>query len=215
MKHWQIVVDGGFNQTDGFMIRDFNLGAERFIIDTNGDVGIGDLDPVSKLHVDGTVRATAFTGNTSLTLQTNGTTRIFVKQDNGHIGLGIVNPMHPLELASGAHCDAGGMWMDASSRTLKDNITPLSLREAQLAFQQLVPVKFNYIRDPQEDHVGFIAEDVPELVATNERKSLSSMEMVAVLVKVVQDQQSLIEQQQKEMEKMNSRLLHLEQQLKR
>jgi hypothetical protein len=35
--------------------------------------------------------------------------------------------------------------------------------------------------------VGFIAEDVPELVATKDRKGLSPMDIVAVLTKVVQD----------------------------
>ena len=40
---------------------------------------------------------------------------------------------------------------------------------------------------------GFIAEDVPDLVATGDRKGLSSMEMTAVLVKVVQKQQKMID----------------------
>ncbi len=40
--------------------------------------------------------------------------------------------------------------------------------------------------------MGFIAEDVPELVATNDRKGLSSMDIVAVLTKVLQEQQKTI-----------------------
>jgi len=39
--------------------------------------------------------------------------------------------------------------------------------------------------------VGFIAEDVPDLVATEDRKG---MDVVAVLTKVVQDQQKTIEE---------------------
>lgn len=38
--------------------------------------------------------------------------------------------------------------------------------------------------------MGFIAEDVPDLVATPNRKSLSPMDIVAVLTKVVQEQQN-------------------------
>ena len=35
---------------------------------------------------------------------------------------------------------------------------------------------------------GFIAEEVPELISTKDRKGLSSMDIVAVLTKVVQEQ---------------------------
>ena len=56
----------------------------------------------------------------------------------------------------------------------------------------LNPVTFNYKVDLQERHVGFIAEDVPELVATNDRKGISPMDVVAVLTKVVQEQRETI-----------------------
>jgi hypothetical protein len=46
-------------------------------------------------------------------------------------------------------------------------------------------------------HVGFIAEDVPELVATSDWKGLESMDIVAVLTKVVQEQQKAMQEQQK------------------
>ena len=40
--------------------------------------------------------------------------------------------------------------------------------------------------------MGFIAEDAPELVASKDRKGMSSMNVVAVLTKVVQEQQRTI-----------------------
>lgn len=40
--------------------------------------------------------------------------------------------------------------------------------------------------------MGFIAEDVPALVATRERKGLSAMDIVAVLTKVVQERQKTL-----------------------
>jgi hypothetical protein len=49
-------------------------------------------------------------------------------------------------------------------------------------------VRYNYKANPREKHVGFIAEDVPDLVAREDRKSLSPMDIVAVLTKVVQEQ---------------------------
>ena len=57
----------------------------------------------------------------------------------------------------------------------------------------MTPVKFVYKANPSEHHVGFIAEDVPALVATSDRKSLSPMDVVAVLTKVVQEQQKTID----------------------
>jgi hypothetical protein len=50
---------------------------------------------------------------------------------------------------------------------------------------------------PEENHVGFIAEDVPGLLATTDRKGLRSMDIVTVLTKVVQEQQGIIQKQQK------------------
>jgi hypothetical protein len=44
--------------------------------------------------------------------------------------------------------------------------------------------------------VGFIAEDVPELVSTKDRKHMTPMDVVAVLTKVVQDQQKSLREQQ-------------------
>jgi len=53
-------------------------------------------------------------------------------------------------------------------------------------------VKFSYKADLEEKHVGFIAEDAPELVATKDRKGMSPMDVVAVLTKVVQEQRQTI-----------------------
>ena len=54
-------------------------------------------------------------------------------------------------------------------------------------------MQFRYKNDAAETYVGFIAEDVPELVAMENRQSLSAMDIVAVLTKVVQNQQRRIE----------------------
>jgi hypothetical protein len=64
-------------------------------------------------------------------------------------------------------------------------------------------VKYNYKADREERHVGFIAEDVPSLVASKDRKGLSPMDVVAVLTRVVQEQQKTISD-------LNSRIAELE-----
>lgn len=128
---------------------------------------------------------------------------------NGNIGFGITNPTSPLVLANGAKCSAGGVWTNASSRELKREIESLELDTALEALTSLKPVTYKYKSEDDELQAGFIAEDVPELVATKSRKELSPMDFVAVLTKVVQDQQSRIEVQE---EKLNRQAEMLEQQ---
>jgi hypothetical protein len=65
------------------------------------------------------------------------------------------------------------------------------LDDALAALDDLRPVTFKYI-DDDEVRAGFVAEEVPNLVATGDRKSLSAMDFVAVLTRVVQFQQRQI-----------------------
>ena len=104
-----------------------------------------------------------------------------------------------LQLANGAGCTAGGHWYDSgfSSRELKENIEELGVAESQAALEQLVPVKYSYKVEKGERHVGFIAEDVPELVAMKDRKAVGAMDVVGVLTKVVQEQDKKSKEQQK------------------
>jgi Chaperone of endosialidase len=86
-----------------------------------------------------------------------------------------------------------GALTQGSSRTLKENISELSGKEALETLVNLSPVKFKYIADKgRVNHIGFIAEDVPDLVATIDRKGLSAMDIVGVLTKAVQEQQKTI-----------------------
>ena len=119
-------------------------------------------------------------------------TRALTIKNSGNVGIGTTSPNHPLAMGSGAHVTAGGVWTDASSRQYKENISNLTPEEAISALEKLNPVKFNYKVQKDEEYVGFIAEDVPDLVATSDRKSLSPMDIVAVLTKVVQQQQKQI-----------------------
>ncbi len=129
-----------------------------------------------------------------LILGTAATNRVFIASD-GLIGLGNkTNPAHPLHHANGAYLSAGGAWTDASSRELKEKIEALAAPDAREVLGGLTPVRYQYKTEPGEMHLGFIAEEVPEAVATADRKGLSPMDIVAVLTKVVQEQQRTIEQ---------------------
>ncbi|MCG8421913.1 MAG: tail fiber domain-containing protein [Proteobacteria bacterium] len=80
-----------------------------------------------------------------------------------------------------------------SSRAFKENIRDLPAHEAMSALEALEPVQFNYREDPDKhSHLGFIAEDVPELLASPERSHLDAMDIVALLARVVKEQQKTI-----------------------
>jgi Chaperone of endosialidase len=110
-----------------------------------------------------------------------------------------------LEMANGAVCTSAGVWTNASSRELKENIKSLNADDAMKTLKALAPVTYNYKRQKEEQYVGFIAEDVPDLVAVNGRKGLASMDVVAVLTKVVQKQQETIELLKKKIESIEKK----------
>jgi hypothetical protein len=128
---------------------------------------------------------------------------------NGYLGVGVNAPTRPIDVAGGAYCD-GNTWIDASSRSLKRDIAALDEREARDALAGLAPVKFRYRNDGADQHVGFIAEDVPALVATADRKGMSPMDVVAVLTRVVQAQEQAIASQKATIGELKARLDRLE-----
>lgn len=186
---------------------------DSIFVKSNGDVGIGTGSPAYDLEIEDSesggkaeiaaqrvggattvVRGTDSQGtfgtvtNHRLRIIANDTWRMELATDNS------------LTMASGAECTSGGDWISASSREYKENIGELDGTKAMEAFKELKPVTYNYKVEPHEKSLGFIAEDVPELVARKGRKNLSAMNIVALLTKVVQQQQKVMDKQQKMME---------------
>ena len=145
-------------------------------------------------------------GVTPITIVTGGLNNFALVVKNGNIGMGVANPTSKIQVANGASLSTGGVWTNASSRELKQDIQDLSADEATRAMQTLKPVTYAYKSAPTDPQVGFIAEDVPALVATEDRKGLSSMDIVAVLTKVVQEQQKTMEQQQEQLRQQAEQL---------
>ena len=117
-----------------------------------------------------------------------------------------------LELANGAS-NTGGQWLDASSRAYKENIKELDTQTAMEAFSQLKPVTYNYKNNRGEPVVGFIAEDVPDVVAVKDRNALSALEMVALLTKVVQakdEEMTVMKEEISKLKSMQERVNHME-----
>lgn len=198
--------DVGGNEAN-FFIRDSNNAKIPFkinpgapnntlVLAADGRVGLGKNLPTAALDVVGDG---VFSGNVSGAAGTF--TGITFNEDGSIVS------------ATGATLSIGGSWIDASSAELKQDISDLSEAEALRALQAMRPVHFAYKTDPQERKLGFIAEEVPDLVATNDRKGLSPMDIVGVLTRVAQAQEARIKRQDSELDHLISRIEDLEKQL--
>jgi hypothetical protein len=132
---------------------------------------------------------------------TNGTRRMRITGD-GVIGIDTIDipAGNVIYHSNGARLSSGGAWLNGSSRAFKQDINSLSAESALDALTTLKPVTFTYKTEPGEQYVGFISEEVPDLVASGDRKGISPMDVVAVLTKVVQEQQRRIDDLTKQLE---------------
>ena len=180
------------------------------------------------VQLSGDTQFGALTSGKGLVLLAGGTSKMLINA-SGQVSFGnpppVVPPTDAMATGTGAHLTLAGVWTDSSSRAVKQDIEPITSEQARETVRALQPMTYRYKVQPEEPYAGFIAEDVPELVATSDRKSLAPMDFVAVLTKVVQDQdtqldqqrqelgkqQELIAQQQKLLEALNRRLAALEQ----
>jgi hypothetical protein len=157
----------------------------------------------------------ALTPGKGLNLLAGGTTKLLMNS-SGQISFGSTPPAIATDALlhqTGAKLTSGGVWTDASSRTFKQDIEPITSAQARETVLALQPVGYRYKNELDERYVGFIAEDVPELVATHDRKGLAPMDIVGVLTKVVQDQDRQLQDQRMQLTKERQRNDKLERQV--
>jgi len=180
---------------------------------SDGNVGIGTWAPTSALAIYRTGADAAVTlqrtDGVVATLNASGSS-FFVGATSNHsvgflannVNLLSLNPDGSLTSSSGASLTSGGVWTNASSRSLKEDIKPLSTEEALQTLNGLEPVLFRYKAEKNRQYAGFIAEDVPEMLASSDRRGLSPMDIAAVLVTVVQEQQQTINALRSDLEQL-------------
>ena len=151
----------------------------------NGRVGIGRTNPQVKLHVRG--------NRIRLTKTSNSRHFVDLRADGSALDL----ESRGADLFINNHGKTKTRirnFVSISSRAYKVDIAPLSTTEATQLLQDLSPVKYHHKDDEMnEDYIGFIAEEVPRVFATSDRKAYKPTDVIAVLTKVVQEQQAMIQ----------------------
>lgn len=164
-------------------------GTSATLTTKSGRTGIGTTSPATKLHVIGD----------AIRLQKSGSSH--------HLNMS----MHGS--AIDFYCSGADLYVNNTSqgrktrirnlvnicsRDYKTDIGPLETTDAGDLLDALKPVQFRDCGDEQEQRLGFVAEETPDDVATNDGKAVDQMAITAILTRVVQQQRDLISDLQRE-----------------
>ncbi|NNE25878.1 MAG: hypothetical protein HKN09_03460 [Saprospiraceae bacterium] len=196
--------------------------ANAVTVRKNGNVGIGTSVPLDRLHVNGRVRL-----QTVEYFEDGGTSEISVRGDLRPSS----DNLYDIGTSALRYDDiyATNGTIQTSDIRYKKNVTALDYGLSHVL--QLRPVKYQWKDEASDAYkLGLIAQElleiVPEVVKTHdyevseldESKTLVELErlgvyysdLIPVLVKAIQEQQDLIENQQSKIQDLESRLIALE-----
>jgi hypothetical protein len=152
-----------------------------------------------------------------------GTTQLIVtsQDDNTIIGATKANAKLQIEGNVTVNGNLGyqGRFFQSSSRELKENITTLSSQEVNEILKGLNAVKFSYKADPEKNmQVGFISEEVPDVLVSPDKKAISNLEIVAILTEAVKEHRKtirlltkVVKEQEQKIERLTEKINALEQ----
>src|SRR5215217_360826 len=158
-------------------------------MDVTGAVGVGTAGPQVKLHAVGNRIRIDNGGGRTLDLRADGAA---LDLESNGADLYINNNGVPVRIRN---------QQSVSSRDLKDNIADFTTREATEALEGLNPVSFTWKDDGKKTrHIGFIAEDAPGIARSTDEKAIIPVHILAILSKVVQEQQRAISALRRELD---------------
>jgi hypothetical protein len=104
----------------------------------------------------------------------------------------------------------GGTYIDGnfylvSSKEYKENINNVSKAAVRRIIDELEPVEYNFKRDKSRTTLGFIAESMPKKLTNSDKKAISPIEIMTVLVGEVKEQEKEISDLRKKVAKLKRR----------
>jgi len=241
-------INGG-SDDGSFQIIDRTANGSRFLIRTNGDVGVGTTSPVARLHVAGGTDASLTGGGYIVAGNLNGFSLAIddneiMARNNGAVSTLFLNQNYP----PGQTClgtpgivvggnlvpkvdadqdvgDCNRAWLDIFSHNfdnvsdgrLKDHIEPIQYGLGTVL--SLRPVSYQWkVKSDGRINLGLIAQEVeplvPEAVSAGggpeSRLSLRYNYFIPILIKAVQEQQTIIDDQRAQNAELKARLERLE-----
>ncbi len=147
-----------------------------------------------------------------------GSERMTINRSNGYVGFGDPTPDFPLDMTSGAHVTAGGVWTNASSRELKQDFEPIDASDILERVLNLPISEWAYISESDVRHLGPVAEDFAAAFDLGgDNKSIGTIDADGVALAAIQGLHHIVEQKdakitdlQTEVESLNARLERLE-----
>jgi hypothetical protein len=173
-----------------------------------GQLGIGTTNPERPLHIKAAGVGSDGTASARLIIENGEGHKWFLNTwDTIHqFSIGRVGTADDLMIDSNGQVTIPS-FANGCSLELKQDVTALTSHEAFDILDALNPVKFRFKNDTNgELHLGFVAEDAPKLVGTPDRKGIRTLGVIAVLSKVVREQQRLLLSLQEQIRYMKTRL---------
>jgi hypothetical protein len=201
----------------------------QLVLKSGGNVGIGTSDPQHKLDVSGNARVTGYVTTSSVTASgndafggiINGTNSNTTNLSAGVYGQGGLYGVIGESGTSGGfaiYCKANGSalcggykaWTNQSDKRLKQEIT--TIENALGKVTKLRGVNFEFKTDPGVKHIGFIAQEllnvVPEVVSKGPDGyySVTESSINAVLVEAVKELKAENDDLKSRIEKLEAKL---------
>ncbi len=179
----------GLHSDRNFYFADIKDGFKKYVMSINAETGKVVVANGS-FSVQNAGSEFAYSGHADIVLRATG---------RGSGGRAIVHDGgNTLTLNFGGDFTGGvqhhGALRQVSSREFKDNIQALATQEALTILHGLNPVKFHFKADEEQKvNLGFIAEDVPPLIASDDHKAITPAHIITVLTSVVKEHQRLLE----------------------